>query len=163
MAVSLALAKQHLRVDHDDEEALIAAYLAAAVAWVENYTGKKLTRGAVSQDETEFGPYFLLNFGPLPESVTIDYTDADDVAQEITDPVLLKDRVFPAESWPSNAENTVVTLNYTAGYSVTPADLDHAVILLVGEYYKNREADLAAPSVGAAVESLCRPYRNLQI
>jgi uncharacterized phiE125 gp8 family phage protein len=163
MTVSLALAKQHLRVDHDDENALITAYLAAATAWVENYTGKKLTRGVVSQEESEFGCYINLIWGPAPETVTIEYTDTDDTAQEITDALLVKSRLFPAESWPDFADNTVIAVNYTAGYSVTPADLDYAVMLLVGDYYKNRETDIAGPSASPAVENLCRAYRILNI
>lgn len=36
---SLELAKQHLRVRHDDEDDLIASYMAAASAWIVRYTG----------------------------------------------------------------------------------------------------------------------------
>ena len=57
MAVTLELARNHLRVDHNEEDALIAQYLAAAIAWVENHTGKLLTRREVAQDESAFGPY----------------------------------------------------------------------------------------------------------
>ena len=36
--VDLMQAKQHLRVLHDDEDALIGSYLNAALAWAKNYT-----------------------------------------------------------------------------------------------------------------------------
>lgn len=40
--LDLALAKQHLRVLHSDDDGLIGTYLAAAERWAENYTGKTL-------------------------------------------------------------------------------------------------------------------------
>lgn len=38
-AVTLEMAKEHLRVRHDDEDTLITSYIAAALAWVIRYTG----------------------------------------------------------------------------------------------------------------------------
>jgi uncharacterized phiE125 gp8 family phage protein len=166
MTVSLPLAKQHLRVDHDDENALITAYLAAAVAWVENYTGKKLTRGAVTQEESAFGCYITLFRGPAPASVTVAYTDSDGAGQTIADGLVVKNRLYPNETWPSIATNTPITVTYTAGYTLTPSDLDNAVLLLVGHWYANREAVNVGNIVAElpfAVEALCRPYRDVLV
>lgn len=41
MAVTLELAKKHLRVSHDDEDQEIEIYLAAAVDWTMTYTKRK--------------------------------------------------------------------------------------------------------------------------
>lgn len=41
MAVTLELAKKHLRVSHDDEDQEIELYLAAAVDWTMTYTKRK--------------------------------------------------------------------------------------------------------------------------
>ena len=163
MAVDLTLAKQHLRVLHDDEDALIAQYLAAAIAWVENYTGKLMTRREVEQEAPAFTSYLPLFYGPNPSSLEIAYTDTDDAPQTVTDAKIVQARAYPASSWPSIADDTPVTLTYTAGYATTPADLDSAVLLLVGEFYDNREAGEAAPAVTMAVEALCRPYRSLMV
>ena len=163
MTVTLALAKQHLRILHDEEDALITSYMAAAVAWVENYTGKFLSRKQATQEAVEFGSFLTLFHGPLPDTLSIAYTDADDAGQTIVDVKIVRDRAYPASTWPTIADDTPITLTYQAGYEETPADLDHAVLLLVGEYYDNREAGEAAPAVTAAVESLCRPYRSLRV
>ncbi|PWL18830.1 phage gp6-like head-tail connector protein [Falsochrobactrum shanghaiense] len=40
MAVDLALAKKHLRVDFGDDDAAITLYLAAAVDWTLTYTNR---------------------------------------------------------------------------------------------------------------------------
>lgn len=169
MAVDLTLAKQHLRVDHSDEDALIAQYLAAAIAWVENYTGKLMTRREVTQEADCFGSYVPLLYGPDPVNLLIDYTDADDASATIADALIKRGRAYPAASWPTVADNTSIVLTYTAGYTETPADLDSAVLLLVGHYYENREAVVVGSSsmisnpLELAVESLCRPYRALRI
>lgn len=36
------LAKQHMRIDHDEEDALIMLYIEAAEQYVENYIGRSL-------------------------------------------------------------------------------------------------------------------------
>lgn len=41
MAVTLELAKKHLRVSHDDEDQEIELYLAAAVDWTMTYTKRE--------------------------------------------------------------------------------------------------------------------------
>ena len=163
MSVDLALAKSHIRVTHDIEDTLIAQYLAAAVAWVENYTGKKLTRGTVTQEADAFGVYLPLFWGLNPVDLTITYTDTDDAEQTVTNAKIVRDRAYPALTWPAVATNSVIVLEYTAGYDDVPADLDSAVLLLVGEYFANREAGDAAPSIAMAVEALCRPYRALRV
>lgn len=163
MAIDLALAKQHIRVEGTDEDTLVTQYLNAAVAWVENYTGKLLSRREVTQEMAAFETYLPLFYGPSPDTLTIDYTDADDAAQTIADAKIVGQRVYPAGAWPGIADDTPVAITYTAGYATTPADLDSAVLLLVGEFYDNREAGEAAPAVTMAVEALCRPYRSLGI
>lgn len=166
MAVDLALAKQHLRVTNTAEDTLIAQYLAAAISWVENHTGKLLTRRAVAQDEVAFTAYLSLHFGPDPETITVDYTDTDDAPQTIADAKLVGGRLYPAIDWPRTADNTPVVVNYTAGYETTPADLDSAVLLLVGHFFANREAvvvGMGSATVEMAVEALCRPYRSLRL
>lgn len=40
--LAVAELREHLRVDIDDEDALIADYIAAARAWAETYTGRAL-------------------------------------------------------------------------------------------------------------------------
>ena len=163
MSIDLALAKQQCRVDGDEEDALITAYLAAAVAWVENFTDKLLTRREVEQVEDRFHSPLPLMRGPLPDEIAIEYIDADGVVQEITDASLVGPRLFYPAGWPSVAPATEVTVRYTAGFVETPGDLDAAVLLLVGEYYANREAGVCSPATTAAVEALCRPYRSVRV
>lgn len=167
MAVDLALAKQHLRVEHDDEDSLITAYLNAAIDWVESHTGKLLTRREVTQTEPGFVSYFRLYYGPAPATVSVAYADSDNLAATVDDALLADTRLYPpvGDAWPSAARNTPVTLTYTAGFETAPDALNAAVLLLVGHYYKNREAVTLSTTnpeeLPLAVEALCRPYRTV--
>jgi uncharacterized phiE125 gp8 family phage protein len=164
MAVDLALAKQQVRVLHNREDALIAVHLAAAKAWVENHTGKKLTRGPVGQREEAFGSYVPLLWGPSPEGVSVTYVDVAGADQAFIDARLVRDRLYsPAAGWPSTTANTPIVLTYTAGFDETPADLDAAVLLLVADFYMNRESGNATPATTAAVQALCSPYRSVLV
>jgi len=40
--ITVAQLKEHLRVDHTDEDTLIEAYRDAAIAWVEDYCNTRL-------------------------------------------------------------------------------------------------------------------------
>lgn len=170
MSVNLSLAKSHCRVTSSSEDTIITAYLNAAIAWVENYTHKKLTAAtAVVQEFSAFPADmngkpggFLLAWGPSPASIEVNYTDEAGGAQTIDETQIVRNMVYPAadSEWPTMQENSAITLEYTAGYTTTPADLDAAVLLLVGEYYDNRSAGMASAATTAAVQSLCEPFRT---
>lgn len=163
MTVTLALAKQHLRLDSADEDTLVSAYLAAAVAQVEGWTGKLLTRRAAQQTETALRGYVMLDFGPAPADVSMAYIDSDGAPQTIDDAMLAGGRLYRPDGWPATAAGSEVVISYTAGFDTTPSDLDAAVLLLVGDHYANRDAGKAAAAVTAAVEALCRPYRAVHV
>lgn len=167
MAVDLALAKQQCRVLHSREDVLIATYLAAAKAWVEKYTGKKLARGEVAQQIEGFcgscGPFVLI-WGPDCADPVVTYTDDEGTDQQITDASIVGERLLaPPGDWPYFGAPRTLRLSYTAGFAETPGDLDAAVLLLVADFYNNREASTASAATSAAVESLCDQYRLMRV
>lgn len=44
--IDISTAKLHLRVDDNDEDALIGGYILAAEAWIKRVTGKEFAEGA---------------------------------------------------------------------------------------------------------------------
>lgn len=158
--ITLELVKSHLRVQHTDEDSLIAQYLAAAIASVEKLTGKLLSRRAVTQEANAFGCYMPLFWGPSPASLSIEYLDGDLAEQTIADARIARGRVYPADAWPTAIEGSII-LSYTAGYESVPNDLIAAVLLLTGHLWANREAvsDKPMSEVPMAVEALTQPYR----
>ena len=155
---TLALAKQHLRVLHDDEDAIIQQYIDASVAEVETLSGQLMTRREVSQSFAAFSDWLPLDYGPLPEAIEIVYVDTDDAEQTIADALYVRGRVYPdGDEWPDIADNTQITVTYTAGWEEAPAGLVQAALVLIAGRYSSREG--AYDEALRAAESLCGRVR----
>lgn len=173
--VSLAEMKDHLRVLHDDEDALIEAAIAAARRAVEARAGVAL----VSQ-----GWRYLLDRPPegviaLPlspvsavDAVTLIGADDSEIALEPGDYDASTGpfgRLYFARRWAARAARfDAVRIDFTAGWAdaeAAPEDLKLAVRMLAAFFYEAREA--AAPervfSTPLAAEALVAPYRRVRL
>lgn len=175
-AVSLADAKAHLRVDHADEDALIAGLVAAATQSIDGPNGW-LGRAIGVQTLEAFLPAFGvasigLPYPPAIDIVEVGYLDAADKA-EVVDPSIyeLSGQLLRARwglHWPTAAwrgcDAEVVRIRYRAGYQVIPAPIRAAILLMTGDLYGQRETFLAgaAPAVApmsTTVATLLSPFR----
>jgi uncharacterized phiE125 gp8 family phage protein len=181
--IELAEAKEHLRVDVDDDDALIDAFLAAAQDHVEQHTGQVLTPRVM---EMALGGFPVTCTGrgtndgieiprrPVTDVTAIAYTDSDgvDVSLDAADwrwsesePSLLRPAF--STSWPSAYdERGSVRVQFEAGYEegLAPASLVAAVKLMLGHLYANREGvnvGGAAAEMPLGVAQLCAPYRQV--
>lgn len=152
--VSLAAAKLHLRVDGNDEDALISALIASAREACEHITGRSIINQGWSRILDGFPPAELeLGRPPLVSVQQISYIDASlttivlapsaYAVDQYTDPGF----VLPAvgTSWPSAASvANAVRVTFTAGFGVdevsVPASIRNWILLHVGTWYRNREA-----------------------
>lgn len=179
MPVSLDEAKAHLRVEHDADDTLLAAGIAAAVAHLDGHAGI-LGRCLVAQDWS----LAIAGFGcgvialPFPDAadVAVSYYPADGSAEtalpttvyHLVDyaggPALV---LASGQSWPATSiRPDAVTVTATYGYGTAadvPAAIKAAILLMVGDLYKVRET-AAAGTVTAipsstTVEALLAPYR----
>lgn len=176
--ISLSDAKAHLKVEYDGEDALIGGYIDAASAWVERETGHVAETREVTVRFDRFGAGLDLRLRPVDaDSVTVTYLDANGDDQTFDDIRLVQKnetlRVLPAigSSWPRFAAGiATITVEATVGYGATeddgapdaPENLRHAVRLLVGHFYANREAVNVGNIVNEmpfAVASLLAPER----
>jgi uncharacterized phiE125 gp8 family phage protein len=165
MTVTLAQAKAQCRVRHDDENDYITGLIAAAKAWVERYTMQPTAVSTVVETFNEFGDYIPLGYSPFSALTSIAYVDADGEDAEVADARVQDGRIYaPVEAgWPAITGYSTITVTYQAGYATTPPDLDHAMLLLIGHWYANREAVAlgdAANEIPFAVEALAGPFRT---
>ncbi len=178
--MTLADAKQHLRVSFDDDDLQIADHIGAAI---QNLDGRDGWLGrALGEQVWELRlPEFCERGGreikvPLPPLISIDsvkYYDGDDVLQTLSADdyevvgvggfgkarLVLKNGV----AWPGlgrRAENVVV--RFTAGYETVPRPILMAIKRQVASMYENRETVIIGSSVAklpGAVEGMLLPLR----
>jgi len=171
--VTLQQAKDHLNVDFSDDDSIIELIIQTAREAVENKTGRKLITTTMGHQRDCFSSVM-----ELPHTVqsvsTITYVDTDGVNQTLAATeydvdinrtpgriTLAYGKTYPATRDKVNA----VTIEYITGFGDTaqsvPSALQHAMLLLIGHYYENREA--TAPininTVPMTVEFLINPYR----
>ena len=156
--VSLQAAKEHLRVDHDAEDALIARLIVAARRWCEHYQGRCLAPRTLRLRLAGFPKGAIrLPYPPLASVTSVTYLRADGV--EVTVPPTAyavvsgePSQVVPVSAWPSEplAPGLPVSVTYEAGTGATE-DEQAAILLLLGHLHANREAEVVG-SVPRALE-----------
>lgn len=182
--LTLADAKQHLRVDFEDDDAVIGSYIATAI---QNIDGRDGWLGrAIGEQTWELrlpafdGNEIKIPLPPLIGVESVKYYDANDALQTLsTDDYEIvgiggfgKARVVlkSGKRWPpiaKRAENVVV--RFRAGYVIgdpaapnVPAPILTAIKRQVAAMYENREAVVVNATVAklpGGVEALLAPLR----
>lgn len=165
--LSLADAKEHLRVVHDDEDILIGSLRNSAVSHVERISGVALASGSWSWAMRCFPARVDLPIGPVTAIDTVSYLDGDGVAQTYDDARLIDGSVYPASggTWPTAYDS--VTVEFTAGLTsaAEAPELLAAVKLVLGHLYENREA-VSAKAMGEVplgVDSLISTHLKVMV
>ncbi|MEW5421394.1 head-tail connector protein [Amorphus sp. 3PC139-8] len=173
--VTLAEAKQHLRVDTDAEDTLIADLIAAARRHVEATTGRALLAQGWRIVRETVPHSGIVRLEPQPvlsiDAVTVRASDgtasvlgAEDYVMDLVSSRL---RLLPGGAGRWRADQ--VEIDITAGYGTVagdvPAPLRQAVLMLVAHWHQHREAALVGPPdpVSLGVSSLVRPYRLARV
>lgn len=169
--VSLEDAKDHLRVTTDDEDGLIEGYIAAASAWIDGPTGwlgRCLGEQTLELRADTFDCCDRLPYGPVIAVTDITYTDDAGVDQILPGTVydLTGDRLRlrHGQSWPSlRGDASGVRVVYQAGQAEIPPQARQAVLLLIGQWYRNRMSVVVGTISSAlpfGVEALLAPLRR---
>lgn len=154
--VSLTEAKDHLRIDHTYEDALIAALIRTARELVETHTGRTLITSTWDYYLQEFPAcgYIDLPAAPLQSVTSIKYTDSGGTettwgsSNYLVSTRGVLGRIVPAYgvSWPSFTERPLdaVVVRYVAGYGSGAGDVPEtiraAMLLWLGHLYEHRTA-----------------------
>lgn len=153
-AVTLLEARAHLDIDSDDtdDDSYIQGLIEAAQHFAEDYADLGLTEATWEYylDKFPSGGIDLWKW-PVSSIESVKYTDGDGDTQTVTDTNYGTDlvnkpaRIEPIDSysWPDvrNAPNSV-QIQYKTGFTspaTIPGDLNQALLLLVADYWSNRE------------------------
>jgi uncharacterized phiE125 gp8 family phage protein len=176
--LTTADAKAQCRIDHTDDDALIANLSAAARAHVEARTGTRLYTQTVSFKTDDWADLALLPICPVQSISSISYTDtAGDVITlpttvyetrlELLEPAIV---LKYAQTWPIIRHGSLITVTAVVGYGAAnaqPPEVIHAIRLLVGDWYDHRATVSDAPKVAvpmaAAVDALLANHSRFLI
>jgi uncharacterized phiE125 gp8 family phage protein len=172
--VTLAEAKEHLRVDHTDEDSSIWTMISAATVYVENYTGLSLIARTVEARYEKLGNLLL----PSSPIISITSITTSEGVMETTVYDLVKGKpphitLKKDQRWPV-VDDRSIYVRYVAGYEDSgaspqdladniPTPLKQSVLLMVGNMYENRE-NVALVNGGKyeanpTIKYLMNPYR----
>lgn len=182
--VSLAEAKAHLRLEDNEEDALVQSLIVAARKYLDGYTGY-LGHCLITQTWRLDIPEFPLRgiklpLTPLQSVESIEYYDTEDVQQTVSTDVyeVVTDEASKGvvhllgdQSWPVSVDDDrlePIQITFKAGYgddwNAVPQPIRHAMLLMIGSMYERREPEIVGASISPAtftVESLLQPYRMI--
>ena len=172
--VELDQAKMHLRVDGDDDDVLIAGFIAAATAHLDGPAGWLGRAIGLQTLEARFDTFLFevdLPYRPVVSVESVSYIDVSGTLQVLAVGAyqLLGAALVPVfgTSWPAvRREREAVAVRYGAGYATIPAPISAAILLMTGDLYANRqtvETGVRAAAVtvpmSTTVEALLAPFR----
>ncbi|MDB2704909.1 head-tail connector protein [Pseudomonadota bacterium] len=172
--ITLAEAKIHLHVDHEDEDDLISKSIKVARKYIEQIINRPL----ITQSQTYYAECFDAEISlkaNLKSVASINYIDANGVNQLLdperyyVDTVADIGVVVPAygSAWPSaRYERNSVKIEFVAGYGLAddvPEPIGQAILLMVGDMFENRTESIIGVTVNKlnSVDSLLSTYRVL--
>jgi uncharacterized phiE125 gp8 family phage protein len=166
----------HLRIDTDDEDSLVDGLIDAAVAYLDGWTGrlgKCLVTQTWKQQYDLFAQRMRLPLDPVQSIASVKYQDINNATQTISSSnyQLLIDERGPYVEFNYNytlpityAQEPPIVIQFVVGYGSAdqvPNALKQAMLLLIANWYKNREAVLDGYRVEllpGGVEALLAPF-----
>ena len=174
--VSLSEAKEHLRVDHSNDDTYITTLINVATDVVEEFTRRKLATQTWNIYFDEFPPYIDLQLGIVRQIVEVKYYDQSNVLQTLPtsdydiDLIAKPGRIYEAtgKSFPQTYERAnAVKVTFEVGNSAeVPSAFKAAILIIIGRYYENRQDVFVGTQVNelpSLVENLLTPYRLLEL
>lgn len=177
--VSRTEVKAQLDISYTDKDALIDGLIAAAVSYLDGWTGilgRALMSQTWRQDFEDFCRDLPLPLFPVASITSVKYDDVDGVEQTISNTnytLLTNDcgsyvHFKDAFSLPSvqSESGPRVRVAYVAGYADAanvPAAIKQAMFLMIRQWFDNPSAAIVGATVEKmphAVDALLAPYRR---
>lgn len=147
--ITLTEAKAHCRVDDDADDDYLTELIKVARRHVERRVGPLITQVLILNLDHFPGWEIQMPQGKVQTVDSINYLDTAGASAAFTQFRLDKASMFArltpnyGYQWPSTYPVTnAIQIEYTAGYgaaAAVPSNIKHAIKLLVGSWYENRE------------------------
>jgi uncharacterized phiE125 gp8 family phage protein len=170
--VTLAEAKEQVEYLQDDRDAYLETLIRAATAYVEKSLTLSITNKRYQVTLDRFTDTIHLPRGPVTAVESVIYVD------ELGDSTVIDPANYTVDltsreqwivrntdyAWPATFDGiNALSITYTVGMENVPEDLRHAILLLIGHWFNNRETvavgNVAVQEVPFAVDALLQNYR----
>lgn len=166
--------KAHCRISTSADDTLIGVQIKACREYVERFLHRRLVNSTWDLKLDRFPCQFEVPYPPLASVTHIKYLDTGGTEQTLAASVYTVDaarivgRIVPAyaQVWPATQDViNAVTVRYVAGYGAdstyVPDAIRHAMLLILGHWYRNREqvSDKPMQEIPKAAEDLLWAYR----
>lgn len=167
--IPIELARSQCRADSSDD-VLLQQYTDAAIGWIEKRTMLLLSAASVSEvvDAWPRRPLALKRW-PVTSIDSVAYLDSSGSAQSLDGSqwrAAVQERpariAFTGSLPPLSVGGSAVTVTYTAGFSDpddVPAQITQAALILLAEFYRNREAGAISDAALRSVMWNINDYR----
>lgn len=175
--LDLGEAKQHSRIDIEEDDIYIYSLVKRARMHVENMTRRALISQTWTVYHDDFVSQMYIPRPPLISVQSVQYKDTEDSTQTVASTVYTVDtnstpgRVFEktGQGWPSTlGDPQSAWINYTAGYGTSgtdvPEPIKHAMLILIEHWYDlGRQPVIVQPGatsvkVDFTINALLEPY-----
>lgn len=175
--ITLEEIKQQLKIDWIEEDVLLAGYIKAAREFCEQFQNKAYVTQTLEKtlDQIPYNRIIELNKPPLKNVVKVSYTDINGITTDVdssnyfTDTKSIPGRIIFKKDFSISVklqEINAISVIYTAGNTINevPQKVKIAIMLLVGHWYKNREATgQNIKEIDFAVSALLSPDRMITL
>lgn len=173
--VTLGAAKTHLRVTHDQEDALIEQYVRTARIQCEEILERSLITSVWERVLDAFPDREIeLGMPPVIRALEVRYIRPDGTTTVLENTGYVLDDVrepgwlLPVGSWPNTLDTiNAVRVRFEAGFGASPGDVPEPVrqwiLVRAGDLYAHRESIVAGTLSSAPsrfLDGLLDPYRR---
>ncbi len=165
IAITQADVREHLMISDQSQDRYIMSLIDAATAMIDGPHGIGIALMTQSYelalDELPAGS-FKLPIYPIRSVASISWTDSAGQPHVETNLRIVRQTGSVYHSLQNiDAQPGSIIVSFTAGHDIIPADLRHALLMLVGHLYENREATATVKleKVPLAVETILNRYR----
>jgi uncharacterized phiE125 gp8 family phage protein len=154
--ITLLEAKEHLRVEHSDDDTYISALITAAREQAESYCELIIPAQQFKYDLDCFPASISLPNAPVISVDSVSYIDTLGTSQTLNEYYLAKTPVSAnietaySKSFPeTQSGRDKVSITFTAGFVDIPETIKHAMKLIIGSLYEQREDHAAGITINS--------------